>query len=271
LSDIVPGTTAARMVARGSLDADAAAALVELIAGALAAAHAIGVVHHALEPAVVHVGFAADRVIVRDFGLAALVEDGDGDAARAPYRAPELARDPASAGPAADVYALGCIAAELLAAAPALPVAPPQLVALIARMRVEDSAARPTAAEVAAELIALSRGASNVAVEATQEAQRRRVPTDPPPAAVHASAAAKLAPPPSRIARGPAWRCDRCAMRNARGHAFCLHCSAPAPALAGLAPADDIGAMMAALAAHGSDEVTPPPGPPPERGGDDDD
>src|SRR5580704_7796572 len=39
LGDIVPGTTAARLVARRSLEVESATAIVELIAGALAAAH----------------------------------------------------------------------------------------------------------------------------------------------------------------------------------------------------------------------------------------
>ncbi len=74
---------------------------------------------------IVHIGFASDRVVVRDFGIAALLaHDGpEVAAARAPYRAPELWRDASAAGPAADVYALGCIAFELLGHVPPLPAA----------------------------------------------------------------------------------------------------------------------------------------------------
>lgn len=254
LGDIVPGTNATRLVSRRSLEADAVAVIVTLIADALAAAHAAGVVHGALEPVLVHVGFASDRVIVRDFGVAEL--HGDGGAARAAYRAPE-----GGSGTPADVYALGAIAREMLAAA--IGAAPDAVTELFASMVAPDPAARPTAAAVRDELEALARAAENVAVTQTAIAQRRRAPTEPP----EGGAPVRPSQPPRELAaatrspsllRSGSWRCDRCGTRNARGHAFCLHCSAPAVA------AHDVSSVMASLAADGSDEVTPPPGPPPE-------
>ncbi len=108
LGDVVPGSAASRRVAQRVFDPDAAASIVRYAAEALAAAHAIGAHHHALEPLLLHLGFAADRVVVRDFGLAALAAP----ATSAAYRAPELwAGD---AGAPADVYALGAIAIELM-------------------------------------------------------------------------------------------------------------------------------------------------------------
>src|SRR5438445_6345340 len=50
LGDIVPGTTAARLIARNSLEVDQTVSIVRLAAEAIAAAHAAGVHHHALEP-----------------------------------------------------------------------------------------------------------------------------------------------------------------------------------------------------------------------------
>jgi serine/threonine protein kinase len=242
LGDIVPGTTAARLIERRMLDAESATAIVGLIADALAAAHAIGVVHGAVEPTVVHVGFASDRVVVRDFGLAALA----GDIADAP---------------AEDVRALGELASALLAAA--IDATPPEIDALVARMRAGDTAARPTAADVRDALAARARGAVDVAAEGTAAIQRRRAPTDPPPGTParqepEVDEERPVTPPVVRLARGAAWSCDRCGARNTRARAFCVHCGAPASA------PRDVGALMAALVEHASDEVTPPPGPPPE-------
>ena len=254
LGDIVPGTTAARLVERRTLDAESATAIVGLVADALAAAHAIGVVHGSVEPTVVHVGFAADRVVVRDFGIAALA-------------------GAVADSPAEDVRALGELASALLAAA--IDATPPEIAALVARMRADDPATRPTAADVRDAIAAYARGAVDVAAEGTAAIQRRRAPTEPP-AGMPARAVEPVGErvddeprpaspaPVRRIAPGVAWRCDRCGTRNARARAFCVHCGAPANAV------HDVGAVMAALAEHelASDELTQPPGPPPkpERG-----
>nr|HEX4316112.1 protein kinase [Kofleriaceae bacterium] len=264
LGDIVPGTNATRVIARRSLEAEQVAAIVQLVAEALAVAHGEGVVHGALEPRLVHIGFAADRVVLRDFGIAGLVDDAGARAAQEPYRAPELA--PGGSSVAGDIYALGSIAREMLDATRA---PSSELLELVARMTAVDASARPPATEVRDALAEMARGAENVAVAQTEVVERRRAPTEPPPGSP--PRASEPAPRPSTVMAAPArihrdaWRCDRCHTPNAQGRAFCLHCGAPA------VPAHhDVQSLMAALAAHGSDDLTPPPGPPPSPPDDDD-
>ncbi len=88
------------------------------VAGALAHAHAHGVVHRDLKPANVLVNLAAGQVKLADFGVARV---DDAEATRTgmtlgtpAYMAPEqLAGQPAS--PASDAYALGVVLFELFA------------------------------------------------------------------------------------------------------------------------------------------------------------
>jgi serine/threonine-protein kinase len=98
------------------------------LADALAAAHAIGVVHRDLKPCnVLLEGRAGLHARIADFGMAYLMEaadprdgrlTGEGDVVGTPmYMAPEqIASQPI--GPAADVYALGCMLFELVAGVP---------------------------------------------------------------------------------------------------------------------------------------------------------
>lgn len=242
LGDIVPGSNVAWLVEKRAFHEDTAASIVRIAADALAAAHAEAVYHHALEPLLVHVGFASDRVIVRDFGLATLVA---GESA-APYRAPELDSAPDTAAGPADVYALGRIGLEMLAASPQTNSTPTDdLRALLDRMVSTDPAARPTAAEV--------RDALGVA--------KQEIPS------VVAGATFVNAKPSERdnsiprVARA-AWRCGDCDGLNGAEHIFCLACSAPmtrgTPYVA-----KDIASLMSSLAGDFADEDTPPPGPPP--------
>nr|WP_082535577.1 serine/threonine-protein kinase [Nonomuraea pusilla] len=118
------------LAARGPLPVPEACALLAQAAAGLAAAHRAGVVHRDVKPANLHL--TSDRTLkVVDFGLAHLA----GEAARltavgtvvgtAAYLAPEQIEG--SGGHACDVYALGCVAYELLCGQPPFTGAAPQV------------------------------------------------------------------------------------------------------------------------------------------------
>jgi WD40 repeat protein/tRNA A-37 threonylcarbamoyl transferase component Bud32 len=102
----------------------AAAALVQLVARAIHAAHGHGIIHRDLKPANILFG-AHDTLKVGDFGLAKLL-DREGDLTEtgvvlgtASYMAPEMTGGhPGQVGPGVDVYALGAILYELLTGRP---------------------------------------------------------------------------------------------------------------------------------------------------------
>jgi len=184
LGDLMPGTPVAKLVARRAFEPDTASAIIHLAADALAAAHLAGVHHLALDPVLLHVGFASDRVLVRDFGLGELAPASEA------YRAPEQRAAASAVGAAADVYALGCIAYELLCGVPP-PVdgpAPPVRVAvpdvssrveeLLRRMLAPDPAARPAMADVRDELAGKRRAAVGAppAPAPPREPPRARLP-----------------------------------------------------------------------------------------------
>lgn len=161
---------------RGPLPVAEVARVGARVAGALAAAHAGGIVHRDIKPANVLVN--GDDVTVVDFGIASM--SGSALAGltavgtligTAHYMAPEQAEGrPAS--PASDVYALGCLLTTLLTGSPPFeaenpmgvlqrhlqdepaplrdrrPDAPPGLEQLVAGMLAKDPAHRPTAAGV---------------------------------------------------------------------------------------------------------------------------
>ena len=158
------------------------------VARALAHAHEQGLVHRDVKPQ--NVLLSEDgRARVTDFGIARAQEAPDRTESgtilgTGSYVAPEQAQGE-RVGPAADVYSLGVVLYELLAGEPPFrgssfvetavrhvheqppdlrerrPDVPPPLAGLVARCLAKDPAARPTAAQVAAELEALSRPAAS--------------------------------------------------------------------------------------------------------------
>jgi predicted Ser/Thr protein kinase len=114
---LVEGGDLRRLIDReGPLAPDRAVALLKQIAEALDAAHASGIVHRDVKPHNILVD--GERAYLSDFGLAkAYAETGPGSGASivgtVEYMAPEQWRGE-RVGPAADVYALGCVLYEAL-------------------------------------------------------------------------------------------------------------------------------------------------------------
>jgi serine/threonine protein kinase len=176
--ELIAGETLAdRLRARGSLGPDAALALAEKLASALAAAHAAGVIHRDLKPA--NIMLAADesaaggeRVIITDFGLARRArvtggggrvgtgdvcqDSGDGWDVHATatgalvgspaYMAPEQVAG-LEVGTAADIYSLGVVLFEAVTGR--LPFLDESLLAMIASRLERDA---PAARSVCPEL-----------------------------------------------------------------------------------------------------------------------
>ncbi len=114
------------------------------VAAGLAFAHANGVVHRDLKPANILRGASGEPKLA-DFGIARALDDTRLTEAGAivgtlRYLAPEQAAG-RTAGPEADVYALGVVLDELLAERD------PSDHELVVRCQAEDPAERPTAAE----------------------------------------------------------------------------------------------------------------------------
>jgi DNA-binding beta-propeller fold protein YncE/predicted Ser/Thr protein kinase len=118
---LVEGGDLRRLIDRGgALRPERAIGLLGQVAEALDAAHAAGIVHRDVKPHNVLV--EGDRAYLSDFGLAkALDESGAASGASvvgtAEYMSPEQWRG-GPAGPAADVYSLGCVLYEALTGIP---------------------------------------------------------------------------------------------------------------------------------------------------------
>jgi serine/threonine-protein kinase len=188
--ELLDGRPLSAMIARERrLSPARAAALGRAVGAGLAAAHAAGVVHRDLKPDNVVVE-RSGRVVITDFGIArALEAEGGGGETQGAvlgtplYMAPEQVTHAEPIGPAADVFALGCMLFEMVTGRPpwtgATPLAiaaarlvgeapdpsalapglPPALVDLIRRMLARQVAGRPASAEeVQAALAATSLG-----------------------------------------------------------------------------------------------------------------
>ncbi|MFT3842403.1 MAG: protein kinase [Myxococcaceae bacterium] len=132
---------------RGKLPPDEALPLLEQMAAALDAAHAEGIVHRDFKSPNVFVvqGTTSSRVVVTDFGIARALSD-DARVTVDPtqmigtpgYMAPEQVEG-STVGPAADLYALGVVAFELVTGQ--LPFNAPSAMAM-ALMRLREPARR---------------------------------------------------------------------------------------------------------------------------------
>ena len=131
-----------RLERTGALDWTSAIRILEEIASALGAAHALGIIHRDLKPANIFLARragSAERATILDFGLAknvAVVENvrltATGAGLGTPlYMSPEQARG-SEVDLRTDVYALGCIFYEMLTGVP--PFEGPTLTAVIARI-----------------------------------------------------------------------------------------------------------------------------------------
>lgn len=174
--ELLPGPTVAELVRQGPLEVDRALELAEHAAAALAASHAVGVVHRDIKPGNLMLD-GRGRLMVVDFGIARLAE---ATAARltatsavvgsAHYIAPEQASGEA-ATPATDLYALGCVLMAMLTGEPPFsaehplatlqqhlgtppprvrdrrPDVPAEVDALVADLLAKDPAERPAGAE----------------------------------------------------------------------------------------------------------------------------
>ncbi len=210
------GVTLASEIDRGALPLARACAIGQQIAAALARAHVLGVVHRDVKPDNVFLlqgEGQVDLVKLLDFGLAhapgeAELGKSKGLFGTPGYMAPEQIEG-GPVGPAADLYALGCLLYEMLtgvlpfegsvpslvyqhvhAEVPSLrarrPELPQALDALVAKLMAKSAARRPASAyQVAAALSAL-------------------LGSPPPPPPPPADGRAASAPPPPSGAAAPA-------------------------------------------------------------------
>jgi DNA-binding SARP family transcriptional activator/tRNA A-37 threonylcarbamoyl transferase component Bud32 len=119
----VAGGSLADRLAGGPLPMAEAKRHIAQIASALAAAHRLGIVHRDVRPANVLYDRDSDRVLLADFGIAAVLEDGSAASVRltrpgealgdVKYASPEQLRGE-SVTQRADVYSLGVMAFEML-------------------------------------------------------------------------------------------------------------------------------------------------------------
>lgn len=175
VEEYVPGRGLAELIEGAPLDPGRVARLLAALLDALAHAHDRGVVHRSLEPGGVVVT-PEDAPRILDFGYAAWTEAcaatlGGPVLARFDYAAPEVIRGE-EATPAADLYSLAVIAAELLTGSlphprgkphrrvvpGELPGVPDALATVILAWLSPDPASRPDAAAASSVLQRLARG-----------------------------------------------------------------------------------------------------------------
>ncbi len=123
--ELVRGRTLADELTRGRFDAAQTARLGAVVAEALAAAHATGVLHRDIKPGNLMVTSAPPGVRVLDFGVSKLLDAETGELSRAgqvvgtpQYMAPEQIIRKGKLTGACDVYALGQVLYEMLVGEP---------------------------------------------------------------------------------------------------------------------------------------------------------
>lgn len=119
------GTMAERLQARGPMKPEEARRVVADIASALAAAHRKGIVHRDVRPGNVLFEEATGRVLLTDFGIAAILASGEAGAPLRLTKTGERVGDPSLMSPEqlrgddvterSDLYALGLLGYELAA------------------------------------------------------------------------------------------------------------------------------------------------------------
>jgi eukaryotic-like serine/threonine-protein kinase len=162
-------TLADRLQSSGPVDPPEARRVLASVAHALAAAHEKGIVHRDVRPGNVMVEEHSRRVVLMDFGIAALLETGSEEVSRITATGVRLG-DPIHMSPeqlrgdsvtaASDVYCLGILGHELLTGAPPdrsaeggleerLAATDPELARMIGRCLQAAPEHRPTARDVA--------------------------------------------------------------------------------------------------------------------------
>jgi serine/threonine-protein kinase len=281
--EYLEGTSLAELLeAEGPLPAQRLVGYLLQACEALAAAHAVGVVHRDVKPDNLFVTSRAGAEVVRllDFGIAQVVSSGpvlESDAANGPavvlgsplYMAPEQLRPSSIVDARADIWALGVASYELLsgnmpfagaslseicasildAEPPALgPSCPAELAAIVRRCLMKDPDARfATVADLAAALLPLA--ARDAHSYASRASSILRASSAMPAAALVAmrsepSTASNAAP-----AVPPRARAESSRGRGVRFHSSALVASATILALAAL------GVVAALPRASGEDPV----------------
>ena len=180
---LLPGNALQERIAEGKLSAAEAVTIALQCAGALAAAHAVGVVHRDIKPANILLD-ANGNATVTDFGIALVTSRPAREILGSTTGTPHYMSTEQSLGEQvdgrSDVYALGVVlyqmltgtcpflgrnAAEVIAKHISAPIpklserepeTPVALVRLVDRMLAKDPAGRPTAAELVKELTTAS-------------------------------------------------------------------------------------------------------------------
>jgi eukaryotic-like serine/threonine-protein kinase len=127
------GSLAALLGLGERIPVDQVLTVVREVGAALDYAHSQNVLHRDIKPG--NILFDVDRVLVCDFGIAGAIEKAAGDESSsgmvlgtAAYMSPEQARGVRPLDRRSDIYALGCVAYEMLAGQPPFTGATPQAV-----------------------------------------------------------------------------------------------------------------------------------------------
>jgi len=128
------GSLRGRLSRDKQLPLDEAVRIINEMAAGLDFAHAVGVIHRDIKPA--NIMFSGGEVMLADFGVATAVAAVGGEALTATglavgtpaYMSPEQSAGVHDAGARSDVFALGCVAYEMLAGSPPFDGPTPQAV-----------------------------------------------------------------------------------------------------------------------------------------------